>query len=433
MRPLAPPWILLIAVVLVSAGAMFGSVTADDGRRARLPKTLHAPNPAGEARTFSTLGAIDLDNPFFRSLGTNGRACVTCHEPEAGWSIVPDRVQARFAATDGQDPLFRPVDGTTSPLADVSTVAARRAAYALLLARGLVRIGLPVPGGAEFELVDVDDPYGYASRAELSLFRRPLPSTNLTFLSTVMWDGRETLGGQPLALDLAHQADGATRGHAQSARPLTVEEQDAIVTFEMSLYTAQFRDAAAGKLRGEADGGPRVLARHEPVVAPVPGQPAFTLFEAWAEVRGRPRNVARASIARGETLFNTRAFSRNFTCAACHDSPNAGSSSTPRFFDVGVSDEARRAPDVPLYTFRCTTSGALIRTTDPGRALVSGRCGDFNRFKIPTLRGLAGRAPYFHDGSAATLADVLDVYEQRFAIGLTEGERIDLMAFLRAL
>jgi hypothetical protein len=47
--------------------------------------------------------------------------------------------------------------------------------------------------GAAFELVGVRDPYGFASATELSLFRRPLPATDLRFLSTVMWDRRETV------------------------------------------------------------------------------------------------------------------------------------------------------------------------------------------------------------------------------------------------
>ena len=62
----------------------------------------------------------------------------------------------------------------------------------MLLSKGLIRVGIGIPHDAEFDLVAVDDPYGYASAAELSLFRRPLPSTNLKFLSTVMFDGRET-------------------------------------------------------------------------------------------------------------------------------------------------------------------------------------------------------------------------------------------------
>ena len=39
-----------------------------------------------------------------------------------------------------------------------------------------------------------DDPYGHASATQLSLFRRPLPTTNLRFLSTINWDGRNEAG-----------------------------------------------------------------------------------------------------------------------------------------------------------------------------------------------------------------------------------------------
>ena len=55
------------------------------------------------------------------------------------------------------------------------------------------------------------------------------------------------------------------------------------------------------------------------------------------------------------------------------------------------------------------------------------------RFKGPVLRGLSGRAPYFHNGSAATLRDVVDFYDLRFALHLSDGQKADLAAFLRAL
>ena len=51
----------------------------------------------------------------------------------------------------------------------------------------------------------------------------------------------------------------------------------------------------------------------------------------------------------------------------------------------------------------------------------------------PVLRGLASRASYFHNGSAATLADVLEFYEKRFDVFLTDQEKSDLIAFLNAL
>jgi cytochrome c peroxidase len=69
--------------------------------------------------------------------------------------------------------------------------------------------------------------------------------------------------------------------------------------------------------------------------------------------------------------------------------------------------------------------------TDPGRALITGRWKDVGRFKGPILRGLAGRAPYFHNGSAATLADVVNFYDTRFELTLSDQQKADLIAFLR--
>jgi cytochrome c peroxidase len=191
-------------------------------------------NPTGILRTYNANGAIDFNNPFFQSLGTNGRSCGSCHEPADGWTIVPSHVQARFEASDGEDPIFRTNDGSNSPMADVSTLEAKRSAYSMLLTKGLIRVGIGVPANAEFELVDVDDPYGYASSAELSLFRRPLPATNLPFLATVMWDGRETFPGQSIHFDLSDQANGATLGHAAATHPLTREQARRGTSFPIS-------------------------------------------------------------------------------------------------------------------------------------------------------------------------------------------------------
>ena len=93
-------------------------------------------NPTGLAATFNTAGPLDRNNPFFQSLGTNGRSCGTCHQASDGWTVIPPHIQARFEATDGTDPIFRLNDGSNSPNADVSTVAARKAAYSMLLTKG---------------------------------------------------------------------------------------------------------------------------------------------------------------------------------------------------------------------------------------------------------------------------------------------------------
>ena len=101
--------------------------------------------------------------------------------------------------------------------------------------------------------------------------------------------------------------------------------------------------------------------------------------------------------------------------------------------NIGVSAAANRTADLPLYTLSCNTTGEIITTTDPGRAMITGKCADIGKVKGPILRGLAARPPYFHNGSAATLADVVDFYDRRFTLHLNAREKADLVAFLRAL
>ncbi|HET6345595.1 MAG TPA: hypothetical protein VFH51_11735, partial [Myxococcota bacterium] len=297
-----------------------------------LPQTSVFPNATGVASTYSLNGPIDTSskNPFFRSLGTNGRSCGSCHVPGSNWTVTPSELAHRFASTNGTDPVFRLVDGANSPNADVSTVAARTKAYSMLLTKGLIRVGIGVPVDGELELVAVDDPYHYASAAQLSLFRRPLPSTNLRSLSATMWDGRESspvanplTGPNNGSADLAHQANDATLGHAQAAVPLDAVTQAAIATFEAGLFTAQVSDFAAGVLSAAGgQGGPLNLSTQvnyfgiNDVVAGdsrtgTPFNPqVFTIYNAWASSPVGPKTssaaAARASVARGQALFNTK-------------------------------------------------------------------------------------------------------------------------------
>ncbi|HEY1372993.1 MAG TPA: hypothetical protein VGH50_11030 [Candidatus Binatia bacterium] len=450
----APIWIAILLFLALPQSAAPESP--------HIPNNIPLKNASGAHATFSTTGALDLSNEFFQNLGTNGRRCSTCHVPEDGWTITPADVQQRFAKTNGTDPIFRTNDGSNSPNADVSSLEARRAAYNMLLTKGLIRVGIGIPAAGEFELVAVDDPYGFASAAELSLFRRPLPSTNLPFLSTVMWDGRETFASQTIHFDLSDQANGATQGHAQG-KALTDAQRESIVNFETTLFTAQIMDDNAGRLTVKGGlGGPQNLAQQEFYIgindlfgdsqSGAPFDPvAFNIYDAWKDLKGGGENQARAAVARGEELFNSKvihidavsgindeaAFGNplvvNGSCSTCHDTPNSGNHSVAAPLDIGLSDEHRRTPDMPLYTLRNKATGEIKTTTDPGRALISGRWKDVGRFKGPILRGLAARAPYFHNGSAADLKAVIDFYDERFAIGFTDQEKADLIAFLRTL
>jgi cytochrome c peroxidase len=316
-------------------------------------------------------------------------------------------------------------------------------------------------------MTDVDDPYYCgAALSEASMFRRPLPTTNLGFLSTVMWDGRETVKGQAIRGDLATQANDATTGHAQGT-PLSPAQAEEIVDFELGLYTAQIHDHSAGNLAAhDADGGPKALSEqpfcigiNDPLnMLPVmPGacaassggltQQVFTIFASWQH----SQSPERRAIFHGEELFNTRVFLIDNvaglngggtdplpspirgTCNVCHDTPNAGNHSISMPLNIGLTDAARRTPDLPLYYLRNNSTQETVTTTDPGRAMVTGKWSDIGKFKGPILRGLAARAPYFHNGSAATLGDAVDFYDTRFKIGLTTGDKADLVAFLNAL
>ena len=457
-----PPFEPLVAILFLAATPLARGQS----------DSIDTPNPSGVLRTITLdEDAIDSRNPFFQSLGTNGRSCGSCHVASTGWTISPPEIQARFQATNGRDPIFRTNDGSNSPHADVSTVAARREAYSMLLEKGLIRVGLPIPAQAEFKLIDVDDPYGFASQKELSLFRRPIPTTNMRFLTGVMWDGRESfaaLGTFPilatntpaqnaLALfdDLKHQANAATTGHAQG-RPLSSAQRRDIVNFELNLATAQIYDRDAGKLTAKgARGGPEYLANQEFYVTindvlgadletGVFDPKAMTLYDAWTN----SKNPQRAAVARGAALFNdTRIEITGVgglnddlgvplifgSCTSCHDSPNVGNHSVALPIDIGLTDEPFRTPDMPLYTLKNLSTGVVRKTTDPGRALLTGKWKDIGKFKGPVLRGLAARAPYFHNGLAADLGAVVDFYNTRFDAGFTADEKNDLIAFLRTL
>jgi hypothetical protein len=458
----------ITGVTLVAAATVTLIATAfaasDTPRRAG---ELTFPNSGGVLATFG-MEEEDAGNPFFQELGTNGRRCVTCHQPAQAWTITPAEILDRFERTQGFDPIFRSNDGSNCEGADVSTMRKRRQAFSLLLEKGLIRVGLEVPSRAEFEIVRLDDPYRCGAQlTSASMYRRPLPTTNLKFLSAVMWDGRASTPGHAIRDGLVVQVVDAVTGHARGAAPLPAQIHS-IIDFELGLLSTQVVDRSAGALAaGIVRSGPGALGRelfclgiNDPLdmLPPMPGACAapsgglnpfvFTLFRGWTDAAS-PR---RQAIARGEAIFNTRQFVidnvsglngrtedpvrrpiLNGTCTICHDTPNAGNHSVPMALNIGVADASRRTADMPLYTLRRRATGEIVQTSDPGRAMVTGKWNDVGKFKGPVLRALAARPPYFHDGSAATLADVIKFYDTRFQARFTEQEKADLLAFLQAL
>jgi cytochrome c peroxidase len=455
---------LMTGLLLLSASIL----TIGQSLNQFVPRFQSFSDPQGRFANLNLGGPTDMSkNAFFQDLGTNGRRCVTCHQANDAWSVTPSHIQARFAATHGTDPIFRTNDGSGCPTQDVSTEEARQEAYSLLLNKGLIRIEQQIPANAEFTVLNNENPYGCTSTEAISAYRRPLPATNIPYLSTVMWDGRETFKNadgtfKPVTDDLAHQAVDATTGHAQGAVP-TAEQVQQILDFETHIFTAQIHDRDAGDLSDDgAKGGPLPLSTQEFFIGindPLGQNPTgaafsskiFNIYDKWSQIKNRDydeHTAGRRAVARGEKLFNTlpipikgvaglndvlQVETINGFCGTCHDSPNVGDHSVPAPLNIGLVDLSRRTPDLPLVTVICNATGQITQVTDIGRAMVTGRCADIGKFKGPILRGLAGRAPYFHNGSAATLLDAVNFYDTRFVLNLSQQDKDDLIAFLNTL
>jgi cytochrome c peroxidase len=442
-------------------------------------------DPSGKIATFQPGGPTSTTfNAFFQNLGTNGRTCFSCHQPQEGWTVSSAGVSARFEASGGTDPIFRLIDGATCPSDDVSTIGAKREAFKLVIDKGLIRIGLPMPAAnLQFAVTEVEDPYHCTTNPKtgltspttgtVSVYRRPLPSTNVGFLATIMWDGREPSPAKfGLSNGLSQQAIDATRIHAEANADPTADQQAQIVAFQKGIFTAQDFDNAAHNLHvRNATGGPAALSAelskfflgiNDPVGLNPTGASfnpnIFDLYKYWQGLRDASSETERRkSVARGEEVFNTTKI--NITgvaglnddlnkpsipgfCGTCHDTPNVGNHSVSAPLDIGIADAGPKAPPaldisgLPVFTLTCTQgplAGTIYTVTDPGRALISGQCKDIGRVKGPILRGLAARAPYFHNGSAATLLDAVNFYDQRFGIGFTDQQKEDLVNFLKTL
>ena len=434
----------------------------------------------GSIATYNTASTFDLTNPFFQSLGTNGRTCGTCHQQGQGMSLSAAAAKALFTSSNGTDVLFAPVDGANCPTA----VTGDATSHSLIINNGLLRIAIALPKTAQFKLAVLSDPYGCATSTNstgqqvVSVYRRPLPATSLSFLSEVMWDSRETAASLATAntfnanlnANLSQQATDAIAGHAQGTSAPSSANLSSIIAFEQGLFTAQAVDNLAGSLSvNGATGGPTNLAalNYYPGINDSLGRDpkgarfnpnVMTLYTAWAG----SSNTQQASIARGQNLFNTANLNitnvsgfpdtPRVSCSFCHDAPNVGSRSLAGTMDTGTSHLAAVEPDndvlaglrgltlpsVPVYqitgcTDPTTHAPVTYTTSDPGAALVTGLCSDVNRTKVPILRGLAARAPYFHGGTATDLKQVVGFYNARFHMGLSPAQQADLVNFLQAL
>jgi hypothetical protein len=430
----------------------------DIGRGYPIPVFKDYDDATGQLRLVNQAGEVQTkDHPFFNPLGSNGRACVTCHQPTSAMSLSVDLIRTRWAETEGKDPLFAAIDGSNCP--DVPqgpelSLDQRADAHSLLLDRGLFRIILPWPPvdpsgkriKPEFRIEVVRDPTGCnRNPASISVYRRPRVAANLRYIAlpagvTLMADGREPT--------LQSQATSAILTHEQALAAPTSAQLKQIEDFERQLFMAQESDVVGGLL-GEPGGPPLLgannLASGVAGAGAVPTAGDLTAsFDPWRDPSA-PRlavrqRAFRESVLRGVDLFASRQFriadGSQATCATCH---RPGVS---RSRDIGTTNlpAAKDSPELPLFRITCEASapphpqlGRSILTQDPGRALITGKCADVGSILMQQFRGLAARAPYFVNGSATDLPELVDFYDRRFHIGLRNNEKQDLANFLSTL
>jgi cytochrome c peroxidase len=440
-----------LSVGILFAAASCGLASnSDDPVSASSDNLLAAKNDYGTAETFQVTGAVDSTNPFFQQLGTNPRTCATCHAAAQGWTMTSDANKLLFNRTVGQAPLFNPVDEGARPDEDISSPPAREAAFGpTTIDHGLTRFTRKVPANAEFTVLAVDDPSGFSTPAAILNFRRPSPTMNESKVSSILWTSGPV---QDVPTTFGNVLRGGATLHEQRdpANPVPLADQQRAASLFMGLFFAQTIDKHAGRLdAGGARGGPVnlstfpfTLGMNDPS-APGFDRHVFSIYDAWAG----SSDSARAQIARGQDVFNNNEFDITGvpgindvlgqdpvrgTCSTCHNTPNVGGHSVIRMVDLGIANAANCLPELPVLTLQNKATGEIRRICDMGRG-GNGVWADLAKFRVPPLRGLAARAPYFHDGRAKNISEVVHFYKDRFNIDLSDGKGSDLEAFLGAL
>lgn len=467
----------------------------EPGDRRDFPREQTFANEYGKLTTLNAAGSTaTVGHPFFTALGGNGRACISCHQPSDGMSLSLKTINERWALLAERDPIFAPSDGANCPNLPMKDRASHSLLLERGLFR-IPRAWPPRDAAGnevkpEFTIEVVRDPtgcntspeYGLESAAPtISVYRRPRPVANLKYITAVGFsfdpksglplqrDPRtgeyvsEALMADTRVLTLTDQAIDAMRTHLQMQGDPTPEQVAQIVAFESQISSAQSHDAWGGSLaEAGARGGPQHIEDGQGGELQSGANPIWREFLAWKAGKSAPsanaeQQAFRESVARGAELFSKRNFlikgsaginSMGFgdpvlnSCAMCHNMHGSGIDIAPGRIDLGTTNEphAKPSPELPLFKLTCGDGykphpflGKVVYTQDPGYALTTGRCEDIGKITTQSMRGLAGRAPYFSNGSAASLREIVDIYDRRYHIQFTEQEKQDLVNLMKVL
>jgi len=420
---------------------------------------------------------------------TNGRSCATCHVQEEHTVLTPAHVTA-LLASHPTDPLFNPIDAD-DPLINPPTYAH--------LEKGLVRVVLDLPGN--MDLLDFDGNVVTPADRKLAVWRAVPTVENSAITAPYQYDGRKGT--------LQEQAQGAITAHSQGG-PVSTKDLDAIADFQKEQFTSKRARSVAKQLdRGIPA---EHIERPELDMKLTPAQArGLEVYNAGCEAcHGGAKNLQVVNRQVHDLAFVKIKSNGNVVYDTTVQPPVPVLSPQPHneFLNIGLGNISylgqiygdffgpRFNASVPLPRYRyrfytdatrtvqkadlppipVTVSGSPFDlqaavdengapivgpnflpqawSTDPGRAAITGDPVDFEAFDVPQLRGIANTAPYFHDNSAETLRDAVDIYSRFilsffrplnlptinppeegsfFPESLTPQQKQDLLAFLEVL
>jgi cytochrome c peroxidase len=416
-------------------------------------------------------GAADTDSLTGEQLfnqalpGTNGRACATCHVPEDNFTLTPAHVVKLFE-TNPQDPLFNAIDAD-DPTAKELTFEH--------LKRGLVRVWVTLPDNVDL----LNDESTVVTSPDRKLFVwRGVPSiADSALTAPFQRDGRMAT--------LEAQAEGAITAHSEGAAVPT-SQLERIAEFERGVFSSDRARSLAEYVAGGGDPTEAPQVEDE-LDLTAPEQRGRDLYAAvcanchggfnQATIVGREIHdlafPALKSDGSGTLLYEVPATDPPTVVLAKqpdNEFVNIATAFEMYLAVLGATEHESFTQDVgfPNYRYRFYTDGTRTKiaadlppaappfdpnggggfnieldsdgnplvgpnfvpqffSTDPGRALITGDPQDFEAFDVPTLRGIAKTAPYFHNNTAQTLEEVVSLYSDhllsRFPSLIQPGEK----------
>jgi len=350
----------------------------------------------GPSAERAALGRLLFFDPVLS--GERDVSCAVCHQPDRAFTDG----RARSAGAGGGAELGPARRVGTSQLTGKPFAESARNAPTIL------NVGfMGAAGGVA---------YGHATGSPGGSGRA---AAHAEFLSVLFWDGRSEKGLEGQALHPLGARD-EMAGDAypfRDAHWTVIERLRAIPEYDR-LFRAAFPELADEATAITSSSLARAIAAFERTLT-TPDAP----FDRWL---AGDDDALDAAATRGKALFFGGA-----GCAACHGGPML---SDFGFHAVGAPQAGPGLPE--------------DRGDDVGRAAFTRDPADRYAFRTPPLRNVALTAPYFHAGTAATLTDAVAFFNRggndaglpaarldgrMRALGLTDGEVADVVAFLEAL